>query len=377
MKTNYLLPAVIAAVTAVLAISGIWGPDRLFSENENRLLTQKPAFNVDAVRDGSYETQYETYLADQFPGRDAWIGLQTRFQKLLGRKDINGVYLAKDGSLIEQHTPEDVDVEKAQKKADMLLAQASVLQQKISGTVTVLLAPTADNVRTDSLPAFARVYDQETYVRELAMRAQEEAPGIIIPDLFTAMKAHADEYIYYNTDHHWTTLGSFYAWQEYAAQTGKGQKELENYMVQEVSTDFLGTLYSKVNIKTKPDTIIACMTADQQLCTVTDMSGGEILTAGGLYRSEKLKGKDRYAYFMGGNFPLLKIKTGRNTGKTLLLIKDSYANCMIPFLTEDYDTLYVADPRYYRGDYIDITEMYDVTDVLYLYNVIHFIQDYR
>uniref|UniRef100_UPI0037362845 DHHW family protein n=1 Tax=Frisingicoccus sp. TaxID=1918627 RepID=UPI0037362845 len=94
-----------------------------------------------------------------------------------------------------------------------------------------------------------------------------------------------------------------------------------------------------------------------------------------LYQSEKLESYDKYAFFFGGNSPIIRISTTASTGKNLLVLKDSYANCFLPFLIPYYDEIVVIDPRYYYDDiYSEITSQ-NITEILFLYNANTFLED--
>lgn len=377
-KNRALLAAAALAMLSVIA-AGFLSEDRLFSELENRLLAEKPVFSISGIEDKSFQEDYETYLTDQFPGRKYWITGKTMAQRLMGKKDANGVYFAKSGGLIERHSQEDISWERAEEQAKKLAVQAADMLGKISGRVTVLLAPTADCILEKQLPAFACEFDQETYLKTVARELAENEKGADktfgFVDLAKVLKAHEDEYIYYRTDHHWTTLGAFYAWREYCVEMGFETPELEDYEQDIVNTSFEGTLQAKVNTWVKPDEIRLFTDSLQERCRVFKPENGT--AAGFLYDRSKLEGRDKYAVFLGGNYPFLTIETQAKTGRSLLVVKDSYANCLIPFLVRDYSTIYVLDPRYYRQDYSGLPADYQTDDVLFVYNIVHFIKDFR
>lgn len=345
-------------------------PDRYFSRNENRILAPKPGFGYENLLKGVYAEEYEAYITDQFIARDGWIRLKNYGELILQKKELNGVYLTADKSLIEKHAVSLVDGEKAADKADKLAKRTAEYEKLLGrGHVKVLLAPTADVILSDRLPAFAEEYDQISYLRQI----QE---GLASQDIFIpvadALAARRTEYIYYRTDHHWTALGAYYAYLEWAS--GTGEEPAVEWNPRQVSRDFLGTLHSRINIKVPPDSIDINENTYSDTCRVEYIYEGK--TADSLYDYGKLKTKDQYAVFLGGNFPLISIETPARNGKKLLVIKDSYANCFIPFLTSHYQYLYVLDPRFYRDDVKKVIREREITDVLILYDIIHFIDNY-
>lgn len=367
-----------------LAIADICTPDRLFSEYENRILASKPDFSVKTLFDGSYTKEYETYVTDQFVERDKWIFVKTMTDVLLGKKEINGVYLAKDGTLIEKHAPEDIKAEVAAQKLTLLQRLVEWQEGREQGALHIMLVPTADNILTDKLPDHAPYYDQQELLEQVRKMA-----GSHVIDVTDSLQAHREESIYYGTDHHWTTRGAYYgylAWAEAAGVTPV------SYDVQTVSTDFLGTLHSKTNLMVKPDTIEAYLPVvlREDKDGVPDGGAMQVYydfseeSRDSLYEEKYLETKNKYGYFLDDNHPFIRIETGARSpeaeGKKLFVIKDSYANCLIPFLTEHYETVYVLDLRYYRAPLFSLLEEYGAEgdmDILVLYNVIHFIEEFQ
>ena len=94
-----------------------------------------------------------------------------------------------------------------------------------------------------------------------------------------------------------------------------------------------------------------------------------------MFVSSALDTKDKYTVFFGGNHPLVTLKTTANTGKVLLLFKDSYANCFVQFLIPYYDQIVMVDPRYYYDNADQLITQRAVTDVLFLYKDSTFIAD--
>ena len=368
-----------------LAVADICTPDRLFSEYENRILASKPDFSLKDLFDGSYTEDYETYVTDQFVERDRWIFIKTMTDVLLGKKEINGVYLAKDKTLIEKHVPEDIKPEVAAQKLALLQRLMEWQEGRENGALHIILVPTADNILADKLPDHAVYYEQQ----ELLEQVQEMAGSCAI-DVTDSLQAHREEYIYYGTDHHWTTRGAYYGYLTWAEAVGVTPV---SYDVQTVSTDFLGTLHSKTNLPVKPDTIEAYLPVVLRKIQGSGASDGGAMQVyydfseegrDSLYEEKYLETKNKYGYFLDDNHPFIRIETGAQDpaaeGKKLFVIKDSYANCLIPFLTEHYETIYVLDLRYYKAPLFSLLEecgAEENMDILVLYNVIHFIEEFQ
>ncbi|MDE5802992.1 MAG: hypothetical protein K2I22_08775 [Lachnospiraceae bacterium] len=368
-----------------LAVADICTPDRLFSEYENRILASKPDFSLKDLFDGSYTEDYETYVTDQFVERDRWIFIKTMTDVLLGKKEINGVYLAKDKTLIEKHVPEDIKPEVVAQRLALLQRLVEWQEGRENGALHIMLVPTADNILTDMLPDHAAYYEQQ----ELLEQVQETAGSCAI-DVTDSLQSHREEYIYYGTDHHWTTRGAYYGYLAWAETVGVTPV---SYDVLTVSSDFLGTLHSKTNLPVKPDTMEAYLPVVLREAQGSSTSDGGVMqvfydfseeSRDSLYEEKYLETKNKYGYFLDDNHPFIRIETGAQDpaakGKKLFVIKDSYANCFIPFLTEHYETIYVLDLRYYKAPLFSLLEECSEEgnlDILVLYNVIHFIEEFQ
>lgn len=380
MKKNIGCLVILGLLLFCLSVWQVLQEDRLFSPQENRMLEQKPSFTWEALFAGTYTTKYETYLTDQFPERDRWIRMKTALQKRTGKKDENGVFFLADQTLIEQHLAQEIDEEKAARKIRRLQAEVTDLSKKVTGDVYVMLVPTADTIWKEKLPRFAVVFDQLAFL-ENVREALSHTEAVYV-DAAQNLAAHKTEKIYYGTDHHWTTLGAFYGYEAWAREWASRQhrkganpawemRTPQSYERTVVSDTFYGTLQAKVNLKLPYDTIEQFRLPGQGEAEVRFVS--EERKSDSLYFPQRLETKDQYAYFLDGNYPLLEIEGFGNPQETLLVIKDSYANCMAPFLLEHYGKIILADPRYYRADIAELTEQYPITDVFYLFDVIHFI----
>ncbi len=341
--------------------------DRMFSPQENRLLAAKPELTRSSVLDGSFMKDYETYVTDQFVGRDKWISIKTGTDVLLQKKEINGVYLGKDDYLIEQHLKEDYPVELVEQKLELLGKLTERWDAK------VMLVPTADNIFPERLPAYAEAYDQRVLLAAVAERVGEER----FVNVYDTLRRHRDEEIFYRTDHHWTSRGAYYGYQEWAAAMGETPPDFSADTAETVSEDFLGTLYSKVRLPISPDHIDYFPQTEQTpVHIVYDLKK----ESSSFYERSHLETKNQYGFFVDDNHAFVEIDTGHSTGRTLFLIKDSYANCMIPLLAFHYDKIYVVDLRYMNGKLFTFMESYEPEsgmDVLVLYNCIHFLEEFR
>lgn len=368
-QNTFLTVLSFLGLLVIFTAANLLKPDKTFSPAENRYLAQKPKLSAESFFSGEFSADYEEYITDQFVGRDRWIGIKTVTELSLGKKDINGVYLGKDDYLIEMQN--DIDEEKAYANADRMLAFLNKEAELLGKDhVSMMIVPTAAAVLSDKLPAFAETFDQESYISYMKDSAQ-----CTFVDVRNVLKEHADEDIYYRTDHHWTTYGAFLAYGKWAETLGITPYGRGDFEVRLASDDFLGTIYSKVHIAKRADEIYLYEIKDDIRYDI-DINMGE-RRMDSLYAPERLETKDKYSVFLDGNNSVVDITTigGRQDGETLLVIKDSYAHCFVPFVANHYARTVVIDLRYLKMPISKVLETYQVTDILVLYNVAHFSSD--
>lgn len=353
--------------------------DREFSPNENRYLAETPELSWDNILSGKFQDGLEDYLRDQVCFRDGWITVKTGIQKACGDTDIGGAYVGKDGYDFEKITPEDVDEKQVDRNIKavedyFMTASETIDKQKLS----FLLVPTSGLVMQENLPKNARLFDQTKYIDQV----QKAMKDYNFVDVRDTLMDHNEEYIYYKTDHHWTSAGACLAYEVWSEHTG-GEAETEDGLVKNVVSDkFRGSLYSKIlDADSAYDEIWTYgLQKDEAFgskdCTVTIDEKQQLDS---IYDDEKLQEKDKYAYFLGGNYGQVHIQNqkaaSKAKGKNLLIIKDSFANSFVPFVTQDYENIYMVDLRYYNGDMKSYLQEHNITDVLVLYNISNFISD--
>lgn len=367
-KVQEKLVGIIFILTLFLfLIINVIVPDREKSVQENRMLATKPKFRLSSLISGDYDEKFEAYMDAQFVGRDMWRKLKVTVDRIGGSRLENGVYIGTNGQLLEQIEVADENHLAANIKA---IKSFSESQSKIP--VRMMLVPDAANVLNHSLPALAKPEDQ---TQMFSMVRKDLGDSVEWIDVSTELNKHKTEKIYYKTDHHWTTLGAFYAFQAAAPSLGIEGDLSGNYVSYAVSDSFNGMLASKsgVNLGEKEQIDIYVPTEEDTDLIVDYVDEGKRSTS--LYDSSKLKEKDQYTVFLGGNSSLLDIRTVSTSTKRLLLVKDSFANSFIPFLTPYYREIVVVDPRYYSGTINDLMDSYRISEVLFLYSGNTFFKD--
>ena len=362
------LPGVIFMVLLLgLAGKEALSHQRTYSPVEKRELQTRPEISITKVLDGRFQKKYESYLRDQFPGRDHWVSFQTHMELFMGKNEIHNVYIGKNHYLLEHYTEKEFDPQQISKNLQAL--EKFVGKAKQNADVHVMMVPTKSWILREKLPAFAPHYKEQKFYDALQQKLEKEDVLISVEPV---LDAHKEEEIYYRTDHHWTTLGAWYAYEQYTKAVGgdlqraQGKKKFRC-----ISKDFYGTTYAKINYARQADKI-EIYEPEDKLRVVYNMGEKKTKT---LYDFSFLKTADQYSVFTGGNQAVLEITGGIKNGKTLLLIKDSFANSILPFLAEDYEKLVVVDLRQLNVSGDRLLEMFSPTDILILYNSAQFAQD--
>ena len=367
---NKILGLGFVLVLAGFTAANFLHKDVKFSDTENRMLQQKPAFSLTELADGRFMSSFEAYQTDQFAFRDQWIRLQTAADRLIGKNKSGDVYLGKN-QLFEE--PSQIS-DGVWKNLDAVVSFCSQYRDVKS---YLMLVPNAASVQKERLPEYAPVADQKMQLAQITeYLAKQENPVTEIP-LYDTLREHQDEALYYRTDHHWTTLGAGYAYEKAAEimniPGAEAKSEELAKQLYPVTDHFQGTLSSRSGYRVPDDTIEVYWPEQEEELVVTYVQ--EQTKSASLYAAEKLDAKDKYGMFLNGNHPLTEIRTMASTGRKLLVVKDSYANCFVPYLTGDFEEIVLVDPRYYYDSLGKLMEQYGFTDVLFLYNLNTFLED--
>ncbi len=341
--------------------------DKDFSESENRTLSSLPEISIYSVKDGSFMKAFETYLTDQFVFRDEAIRLKTLADRMMGKTKTGGVYIGKDGYLFSVPTSFD------EKKMEDITGKISSFADSNSGSrVSFMLSPNSSYIYKEKLPARLSLEDQSFRIEDIENYTISERVGFIdLTEVFNAKKEEIQ--LFYKTDHHWTTRAANIAFGELMKSWNKADDSV-NFNFFTVADGFQGTLSSKSGVTSSCDTIEICVPQNSSYTYVVDYENGE-KKAATLFDGSKLKEKNKYEVFTSGNHGIITIRTSAPSKDTLLLIKDSYANCMLPMLTPFFAKIVVFDPRYTKEKLSEITEENTFSHILFLYNLDTFLED--
>jgi hypothetical protein len=339
-----------------------------FSENENRYLSRFPRFNSDSVLDTSFMHGFDEWASDRVFGRESWIRLKNNTERLLGRLEIGGTYTA-DGRIMQAWS----DFNQASVNRNLTAMNAFASRY---GEVPVyfMLVPTSIEIYRDTLPESAPIASQKDFIRS----CYDVLDELISIDVLPLMHEYSNSYIYCRTDHHWTSKGSYIAYTAAASAMGFTPLELSRFNVENASNSFRGTLYSRtLDNSITPDIIkLYTLAEGDPEVTVIINDGISESTYDSLYFREKLDVKDKYSTFLGSPVPVVEISSSLSGApRRLLVIKDSYAHSLIPFLAKNFSEITMVDMRFINMRYSELFDVNDYDAVLFLYNVVTFSED--
>lgn len=187
-------------------------------------------------------------------------------------------------------------------------------------------------------------------------------------DIYDALNKHKTEYLYFNTDHHWTGLGAYYAYTAFADVAGFKPVELSKLTSHKI-TGFTGSLYLATEaeeLKKNEDFVVYYDIPGNYTTKVLTVGATEFVEVGDLNYGDA-EGGNAYSAFLWGDNAITEIKhTDKNTGKNILVVKESYGNAFIPFLVNDYDEVHVIDFRHYEGNLKEYCTKNNIKEVLFL-----------
>lgn len=360
--------AVFFAILVTLPIVTALLPKKERSEIENKPLQKMPSISAKTVFNRKYMNDLEIYVSDHFAGRLGWIKSKTILETSLGKRERNGIYILKN-RLVEQISEPDYE------SIDKSIAAVNKFAGENDVPVFFMIVPTSAEIYADGLPKNAPNPNQRDVINYV-YRSFEK--GVTTLDVYPVMESNKFQYIYYRTDHHWTTRGAYLAYAAAGKKMGYTPLPEDKYDIEHASDEFQGTFYSKALYdKVEKDTLDIWHPSEGEAAhqvSITSQYGEEPKVYDSMYFREYLGVKDKYAAFLGTNTPIVSIKT-ENEGGKLLILKDSYAHCYAPFLTEHYSEITLVDMRYIAMSYKQLFDPEEYDQVLFLYNASSFMSD--
>ena len=362
-KSDILCCALFCGFLAVMLVLFLVIPKESFSEKEKRYLAEKPELSWDNVLSGGFGEDAETYIADHIPGRDFFVGLSAYYDLLTGRQVAKEVYAAEGDRLVE--APVKANPETVEKNMSYINAFA----EQCGITLDLMIVPSAGFMNRESVKGL-----KDPYVDDAILESIYGAAGANVRpvELQAAFEATGDpSALYYRTDHHWTSLGAHAAYKAYMGLLGREYLGADAFTVERTG-GFYGTTYARSGLWLTKSEDVELWKTDTAF-TVTNESG---TAHEGLFYEERLRELDKYTVYLDGNHSLVTVENPANAGKgKLLVIRDSYSNCLGTFLAHSYETVVLVDLRYYKQPISELLASGEFTDVLMCYSLSNFMTD--
>lgn len=333
-------------------------PQREVSEMENRYLTLCPEFTWEGFLNGEFTEQFETYTADQILGKDLFVKTNVAVNRGFGISEINEVYIGKDGYLIQDYQEPDAVLEENLNYIQMFAEKNPEID------MTMLIVPNANEIYPEVLPEFAETYSQTEIMEQIKRTLGNH---ISVVDATEPLLNHKEEYIFYKTDHHWTSLGAYYAYEALSPVLQVEPTSMDAFHRVTITEPFYGSLYSKAPVFTQEcDSVELFLNPSGEYSVNYQVEG---TTTDSMFAMEYAEQKDKYAIFFGGNYPLTIIESNSDNEEKVLIIKDSYANCLVPMLADNFSEIHMMDLRYYHEDVTDYLQEHDIKRVVFIHNI--------
>jgi hypothetical protein len=372
MLHKKMLIIIFAAIVLIFPIMTLISSPESFSRNENRYLTQRLDFNSRNVMSRRYMTAFDDWFADRFILREDFIILQNNLEKMQGKTEINGVFTIGDRLIMTWRGAPDEDTDTT---LNIINTFAERILRRYELDSFIMLVPSAQEIYKEILPVNSQPGNQTALINYCYDRLENLTPI----DAATYLSENSNRYIYYRTDHHWTSEGAYWGYFAAAQKLGFAPLSAGMFNAEHAATDFRGTLFSKtLNYRITPDTVsLYTLVNNAPQISLTINTGAEITQHSSLFMREFLdvNVKDKYAVFMGVNSPIMEIETDIGNERSLLIFKDSFAHCMIPFLANHYSRITVLDMRYLSGNIQEFVDLNEYEQVLFLYEATHFADD--
>ncbi len=395
---SFLNIFIFLALIYVFTILNLLAPkDKTISEVENRTLAKKPVYSLDNLLSGKYFRDFEDFFADHFFDREKLVKVSKNISSLKGiKREEEVVLVGFDGQNVGGNQDTEDEGENlegdnvvASTKGNLLILNDTVMelfkfnQEKAklyADMVNTASEKFGKNVKVYSLlaPIQIEFLKNEKYknlsdsqIDAMKFVNDNFSSSIISVDAYTPIKEHSDEYVYYRTDHHWTALGAYYGYTGFAKAAGLEAVALDKYKNNE-ARDYLGyisTVNPSETVNKNPDTVvfyIPPVKTDMKVFYYDKETGEKKSYKGDVINKKYTMLDQKYGVFLGGDSALSVIKTDVKTDKKIMVIKDSYGNAFVPFLTPHYSEVYVVDPRHYKESIVDLVKENEIGEVMFL-----------
>lgn len=355
MSKKYPLTAVISILAVFILMFDFLGSTRVFSAYENRYLTQRPSLNWEDIVDGKWMLTYEEFINDQFMLRDGWISLKSLSERFLMKKENNGIIFGNEGYLFEK-------LLELNEQTSLNLRYLAEFEKLVNAPLTSMIIPNSYAILPQYLPKGSPLLDQLSLIEKW-----DESLNLL--RIETQLLKNNQNQLFYKNDHHWTLKGAYIAYTALCEQWNIQPLPYESFSI-EYTPDFLGTYYAKA----KPSKIIPDRLALIDPKILEYRVGNQAFSS--IIDRTKLSTHDKYGAFLHGNIGLSTVVVNEAVNPSrLLVIKDSYANSLVPFLISHFDEIVIVDLRHFSGSLSTVMQTDSFDQILFIQNFSNFISD--
>lgn len=399
-KYSIVYNSFLVTILATIGIISLFAPDAKVSEIENRELTPFPKFSMVSLLEGHFTDSLDLYYSDNFPFREELVQLAATIKDAGGIEDDIKYYQAGPAETEPQVTMPDTtaavraDTARAPVKKDTVNVAAEYNKSasvvvyngraiQLFGAAGEAAGDYADmvNLYKETFPELdiyclvaptpVDFYLPEEYKKRgnveeknIALLEGQLDSAVLFVDAYHELQKHTGKYIYFNTDHHWTGLGAYYAYRAFCKTAGITPMELKDFDKKRVKKKFLGSLYSATLDKRLRET----RDSVEYYKPPVDVRVFRYNKDSARYEKSKLfSNVANYANFIGGDHPVVRIENDSASGE-IMMIKDSFGNAVAPYLSLHFGTVWVVDYRYFEGNLTDLVKTEGIDAILFLHN---------
>ena len=396
-------------------------PKQKTSEFEKRDLCQWPEFSVEKLRSGAYIDSVDLYIADNFPFRDNFVSFSFELEQLRGIQSkeiafynqsvnmdagienmgdsLSNTELSDSNNIATNNPDEDSlgqnslyhndgfasEVERLSR--GLLIYKGMAIQMFGGGRSTAIhMSRMANDVKktlgpeievyVGVTPTHGEFYLPSEYIEEAVSEKKNIDtiykylnPDVKSFDVTKELFEHKDEYIFFNTDHHWTGKGAYYAYVAWCKSAGVKPLPLSAYD-HRVIPGFLGTLYRMTRDKRLEESGDSVEYFRVPICfKAYRLYGNDYSKLKNTYLYvDMAKGGNAYGVFLGGDVPALCVVSKQQNNRRALIIKNSFGNPFSTYFVYHFERTYILDYRYFKGNLVDFVKKNGVTDVILFHN---------
>lgn len=352
-----VLPVLFTATLIIMALVTFFGPFKKYSDNEKRMLATFPKLSWENIVSGKFQEELEVYISDHLMGRDMLVGVNAYYTKAMGKNALGNIYSAKGGYLV--NAPKENADGHFEKNMTYIQSFASFA----GGKATMIIVPSSGYIMEERLPAFHKSYVDD----RLFETARNMTPSVEFLDMRSSFKKlhNRGKELYYRTDHHLTSNGSYEVYKAYCNLKGLTFPDKKEYNI-DVYDGFYGTTYSGSGYWLTEADKLETWDLGESVSVTFD---ADKTCHGTLFFKDHLAKKDKYPVYLDGNHGYVRIENPSAKGGNLLIVRDSFGQNFAPFISHNYKNVYLVDMRYYRSSVKALFAKEKIDEVLFLFGI--------